>query len=234
MVYGEMMCDYPGCSNPIRDRCTLCGRAMCIRHIRYVPVRDIGGIFPNLIPAHYKCQMCDEAPARARAEREAARAERQYQRALQAQQWEQRRAWERIHVPAAYGFSYNPVVTFVIDVCVTFLIGLIALIVAGILLSSAGVSDKDLGVWDWLPFALLAGWTITPIVLHLMRRRDSRAIRHPFLGFVGDAAEVFLLGLLCSDFVFLLICAQRSKGRLRPCALWVLTPIRGAICLLLW
>ena len=51
----SMVCDYPGCGNPISARCNLCGRSMCVRHIQYIGTHGADGFY---ISGHYECNFC--------------------------------------------------------------------------------------------------------------------------------------------------------------------------------
>jgi hypothetical protein len=51
----SMVCDYPGCGNPISARCNLCGRAMCTRHIQWIGTQGSDGVYTS---AHFRCDIC--------------------------------------------------------------------------------------------------------------------------------------------------------------------------------
>lgn len=55
-MYSGVVCDFPGCGNPISARCHLCGRSMCIRHIQWIDLQ--GG--NDLYGSHYRCDVCSQ------------------------------------------------------------------------------------------------------------------------------------------------------------------------------
>lgn len=55
---GDTTCDYPGCTLPISQRCNLCGRSMCVRHIQWIPAYTYGYIESTIMSAHYRCDIC--------------------------------------------------------------------------------------------------------------------------------------------------------------------------------
>ncbi len=52
-----LACDFPNCRNPIANRCNLCGRAMCVRHIQWIGTQGSHGMY---LSGHYRCDICTQ------------------------------------------------------------------------------------------------------------------------------------------------------------------------------
>ena len=50
-----LVCDFPNCRNSIVNRCNLCGRAMCVRHIQWIGIQGSDGFY---LSSHYRCDIC--------------------------------------------------------------------------------------------------------------------------------------------------------------------------------